>query len=297
MLNRFTSLAGILLFANCLNAQNYKVNGEVYFTIADQEVILPTKSVRFAKAITECELNAVKNYSYQIKKKEVLGKVGENEIKNYIGLGYGDFVVFKLGKNKIKDQNGADVYVFTDESLGKLEVAVSKDNKSWLPVGIITLENRHINLAGKIPFQTEFCYIKLKSISGNGQLTNVSQVAVIKKDNGELGIRTRIIDRVVYTQSANVSLLIRDFRQFDFDQISVRLNGRMIAKEKIITKWNRFVTIPLKVGENKLVVRSISEGWIKPTTIDLKIVDGIKINLGTYRMRRGKTKTISIVRE
>ena len=98
-------------------------------------------------------------------------------------------------------------------------------------------------------------------------------------------------------KSDKIYLQIKDFRLFDGDLISIKVNGRVISKTKLLTKWNRFVMIPLKKGENKIVVKAKTEGWVKPNTMDLKIVDGIKINIGSYRLKKKRSKTIKIIRE
>lgn len=299
-MKKLTQLILLYLFLlNSTAAQDYKVDGKIHFVLEDRAMLLPSKDVKFAKKIVDYKLRNKTNYEYKIKRKRIVGKSEETkrkDKKNHLVLATDNYVVFKFGKNAIRDVNGADIYVFTEDKISDLQVSISKDNKEWVDVGKVTQSKKYINLSGRIPYGKKYSYLRIKSMGGEDTNTKVRQVAAIKSHRGELGIKTKIIDGIVYTKSDQVSLQIYDFRQFDGDQISVKVNGKVISKRKLLTKWNRFVPIHLKEGENEIVVRAKTEGYLKPNTIDLKIVDGIKINIGSYRIRKNRTKTITIIK-
>ncbi len=300
-MNKTTKVSLILfLLINSLAAQNYSTNGEIYFEIGGQELTIPSRHVKFAKKIMRYETKNTKSFNYKIKRKKIQGKSISyplSELMDHIEMSSGDIVVLRFKKNQIKDVNGADIYFFADKLKGQAEISISKDNETWTPVGNITESKRYINLSGKIEYGAKYRFLKIRNTSNDGSMIKLRQVAIIKPTNGDLGMKAKIIDGEVYTKSDKINLQINDFRQFDGDLISVKVNGKVLSKKKLLTKWNRFVEIPLRNGENTIIVKALTEGMLKPNTIDLKIVDGIIINIGSYKIRKNRTKTIRVFRD
>jgi len=89
---------------------------------------------------------------------------------------------------------------------------------------------------------------------------------------------------------------LKDFRRFDWDIISVKINGVVTSKRKLLTKQNRFIELDLKKGKNKIVITAKNEGLRFPNTVDIKVVDGVVINIGTYRINKKKSRSLEIIR-
>jgi len=238
-------------------SQTYSPENNIQFYINNQEVLLPSKKVNFAKKITSFQIEENQEYRYKIAKKRIYRylKSGNKEsAKEYIEIAGKDQVIFKFKRNSIKDVNGVDLYVFSDSIKNPLNLFVSKDSKNWIKVGTVTESKRYINLSGKTPYREKYSYLKLVSVDSNSSKLKIKQVASLKSNGDELGIRAKIIDGTVYTNSQKVNLQIKDYKQFDGDLISVKINGKQVTKTKLLTKWNRFIELPLKKGENKYVI-------------------------------------------
>ncbi len=295
-----TTILSLFFLINHLASQNYSNNRSINFDIGNQEVTIPSKHVKFAKKIVSYETKNAKSFNYKIRRKKIQGKsitYPLSELIDHIELHHGEIVVFKFKKNQIKDVNGADIYVFADNLRGQANISLSKDNTSWKEVGKIDPSKQYINLSGKVKEGSKYQFIKIENTSTDRTSIKLKQVAVIKSNSGKLGLTSKIINGEIHTKSDKIKLQIYDFRQFDGDLVSVKVNGRTVSKSKLLTKWNRFIEIPLRKGENSIVVKAKTEGMLKPNTVDLKIVDGIIINIGSYKIRKKRVKTIKVFRD
>ncbi len=302
MNNMLPLILGLILGVQVMSGQ--QIAKAVYFNIGDQELAIPARKVLFAKKLIAYNVDAFDSVSYQIKKKIVEGQITTDSCTyspNYILLKNRDYAIFRFRRNSIKDVNGADIYIFAEEWLGSATVSLSENAQTWINVGRVNENNRFLNLSGKIPFGNRFTFLKIElkneNLSPDSSRLQLHQIAVVKSNEGHLGIHTKIVNSTIHTQSDKVKLQIKDYHQFDGDVITVKVNGQIISKRKLLTKWSRFVELPLRPGENKIIVKAKTEGWIKPNTIDIKIVDGIVINFGTYRIRKNRTKTVTIIRD
>ena len=192
----------VLILHNNIQSQNYSFDENIHFQIENQEILLSSKQVKFAKKLESYNIINTDEYSYKIKAKKIEGSPiidTTRQVKNHILLESKDIVIFKFKKNAIKDVNGADIYIFAENFLGEMNISVSKKGEKWKDVGNVTASKRYINLSEKIPFREKYSYIKIKNISKEQSKIELNQVAVIKSNDGELGLKAKIVGGKIYT--------------------------------------------------------------------------------------------------
>jgi len=120
-------------------------------------------------------------------------------------------------------------------------------------------------------------------------------VATIKSKQGNLGKEIRIKGQKILSHSKSVYLKINDYRVFDGDMVSIKVNEEEVIKRKVLTKRSKFIKIPLRTGINKIVIQAKNEGLKRPNTVDILIVDGIQFNIGKLRLKKGQKKSIEVI--
>lgn len=273
-------------------------NRKVYFNIDSTIITLPLNKVLFANEITDNHSTLKDSVNFKIQAKQIKGYLKDQKkipILNHLPLAAGQSAVFKFKKNKIKNIPGADIYVFTGKAEGDYQVAISKDGNQWIDVGKVNTSKKYINLGTKVKNEETFSFIKISN--PNSSTLVVVQIAVIKSKHASLGKAFSFREEAIHTEEPLVYFQIKDFRRFDGDRISLIVNGKKMIKNKLLTKWNKFIEIPLRYGENKITIKAENEGLTKPNTVDIKLIDGIKINIGSFRLKKNKKKSLTIFRE
>jgi len=266
---------------------------QLSFQVDGQTIEMSLKNMHLAQQITQFEMEGVEMEEYHIENRKIQGL---KKHQDYIDLKTLNYVVFKFKKKAIRGVTGIDLYVFTDTITGPILCAVSLDGKSWKKAGILRGTQRYLDFSSEIGPDERYTYLKIQPIGAQPHSTKLFQVAIFKPHQGLFGITSKINRGKIYTNSNTVYLQITDFRVFDGDRISIQINGQHIAKKKLLTRRSRFIKIPLEKPVTEIVITALNEGYKPPNTLDLKLVDGITIHIGTYRLKKGRRKRIVILK-
>lgn len=281
-------------FSNFIISQSILNNGKVNFLLEQQQVQVSANKVQFAKKIIEYPKASSDTLRYRIKNKYIEGSRYDNihdVLQKTITLKKEQHAIFKFGKKGIKNVIGIDLYIFSN-NLGKHNlVSISKDGKNWIEVGKVNSNKQYIELSKKIKDQSKFTFLKIQNKDEKD--INLIQVASIVS-KGSLGKSVKIKNGVIHSKSKKVYIKFHDWRIFDGDIITIEVNGKLLVKRKLLTKSNKYLTVILQPGSNKIVIKAKNEGLRKPNTVDVKIVDGVVFNIGSLRLQKGQRKSIEI---
>lgn len=273
-----------------------KSNSKKNFVIKSENkrLVIPNKKLRFPKKIIVFDKNSEtgKPYNYNSKKSRYSPKGSSTKSSTKtIKIKNGE-AIFRFKKNAIKDRIGSDMYLISKNELFDLTVYVSKNRKNWVEAGVFTPEAPYIDLFN---LQNEdYTFVKLKNASLSNNVVEISKLAVVKARKGEIGITRRIKENELFTKNDRVLLKLYDFGKPDFDRVSVSMNEKLIDGNKLLARKSQFITLNLQPGENIVAITAINEGYITPNTVDIKVVDGFFINIGRFRIKKGKKKVFTI---
>ena len=88
--------------------------------------------------------------------------------------------------------------------------------------------------------------------------------------------RKFIIQETVIVASSSIKILVWDKNRVDGDQVSIYLNGELVAENFTVTKTKKEIILNLELGKNIIVMHALNLGLIPPNTAALSINDGLK---------------------
>ena len=291
------SIAICLSFFQFSYAQGKATKNYINFTLEDKSIELPPHLLKYSKKLGDYKTFDSDTLVYKIKDNFIFAyssKKSKKPIYKGLSIGKNNYAIFEFKKKLIKDVNGVDLYVFGENLQNKNTIYLSKDGEVWKKVDEVNQDKQYVDLSKVLTSKEKFTYLKI--VNQNSLPIKIFQVAFINSKKKPIGIQTRIKNGKVYTTSNKVKLQLKDFKRFDWDMISVKINGKVISKRKLLTKQNRFINLELKKGINKIIITARNEGLRFPNTVDIKVVDGIIINIGTYRINKRKSKSLEIIR-
>lgn len=289
MKNHFLTLLFILINITISLCQNYQYKNVSILYSSNDSIIISNKALKFPSEVTiipdEAKMDIL-SYRKGLYK-SVIDKTKNSKARLHVQKSE---VTYEFQANSIKDNEGVDLLFFFEKSIPNTEVFVSKNRSDWISCGWINNQKPFIDLVDIN--QEKFTFLKFRIDT----ITILNKIALNYSKLGKLGIENKINGNTIYTKSEYIYLQLYDYRLFDLDRVRTSLNDKIIAKNRLLTKWNKFIKIKLKEGENILSIRALNEGFYKPNTINIKLVDGIKINIGDIRLKKNTNKSVRIVK-
>lgn len=122
------------------------------------------------------------------------------------------------------------------------------------------------------------------------------QPGLPQKPSKEFSSRNTRLAHRLETKRESVLLKIRDIADEDGDTISVSVNGRYILYEHEISHKTKRLRVPLREGENKIVVYAHNEGRVPPNTARCVLVEGWRKKRLTLTTSLNRNQSIEVVR-
>ncbi|MDY0779953.1 hypothetical protein [Tenacibaculum sp. IB213877] len=119
------------------------------------------------------------------------------------------------------------------------------------------------------------------------------------KDAEKFGYEIPMIDMDLgsfHTKSKNLNISSYDFGILDGDIISIYKNGNPLIENLNLKNTIQIVSIPLDIGFNKIEIKAIDEGRLRPNTGAFTVFDDFKevVTSNTWFLAKG-AKVIAIV--
>ena len=258
------------------------------------KLVLPNYKLRFPKTITILKKNSSANKTYKYKRKKgkyrEMGKAKKRHSKKLKIVN--EEAIFQFKKKSLRDGIGMDLFLFSKSKFTELEVYLSKNQKDWIPLGNCTAEKPYLDFLN-LP-KDKFTFVKIKQKRANHQEIAIDKLAIRKVRKGEIGVVRRIKGDQLTTKNDKVFLKIYDSGKIDADRVAISLNRQLIEGDQLLLRRNNFIPLPLEPGTNELIITALDEGNIGPTTVRIKIIDGITIYNGKFRLKKSKQGVITI---
>jgi hypothetical protein len=122
-----------------------------------------------------------------------------------------------------------------------------------------------------------------------------SLIQVLKKDTTglkESGIIHKIYD-VINIKDSSVEIGVWDYDKTDGDSIAIFLNGKKYNSNIAITSTVKKIHFPLNKGANHILILFISEGKMKPGTLEMSVSYGKKKST-RYLLNSGRHNAVQI---
>ena len=284
-------------------SQNQSFGNESHLKIDGEEIFVPANTLTFAKKATHSFSIEHDTLSSNFDINNILGPPKFNSLiqeNGYFPIGCEEYLIVEFGSKNIKNLQNSSIYLFGQNLSGNNLISISKNGKTWLEVGSISIDQQSIDLNNSLLNGEKFKYLKVQNTNDCG-LENCQHLMIeaiaIRSTAGDQPIDYQEIkSRKIFTTNDQVTLKIKDVRYFDGDVITIYHNGKVIANKKLLTKQDRSYQIKLCEGENRIKLYTKRDGIIKDSTIKLKIVDGKTIHEAIYRLKKKKSTTIKILR-
>lgn len=104
---------------------------------------------------------------------------------------------------------------------------------------------------------------------------------------------------VINSNGDKMTFMFRDHMAFDGDRVSVLLNDEIVAENVLLRPSFTTVTIPLKIGFNKIKFIALNQGQSGPNTAQLRVVDedGNVISNEVWNLLTGVKASVVVVKE
>lgn len=104
---------------------------------------------------------------------------------------------------------------------------------------------------------------------------------------------------VISSNADKMTFMFRDHMAFDGDRVNVFLNDDLVAENILLRPGFTTLTIPLKIGFNKIKFVALNQGQSGPNTAQLRIVDenGSVISNHVWNLLTGVKASVVVARE
>jgi len=212
-------------------------------------------------------------------------------------LDYKAEIVLSFNDRLIQNERGKDLFIFNVKEMNGLAVYISEDGCRWKFIEEVSNEKPFLNLKSKIDPQVNYKFIKLKNYSrveGSGEPIYLDAVG-ISVDKDKYDYRWfEIEEDTLYLPHKPMHVRMRDKRIWDGDRVDVYVDESKFLKGIMISKICRKHELVLNEGIHQIKIRALSEGRIRPNTVQIEIIVDDRIYYKAYRLKKRRSAELVV---
>lgn len=203
-------------------------------------------------------------------------------------------VAFTWRKKFKPQRNGTLLTLNFKQDDNLIAIYFSKNGKKWEEFSTVVLGQEERLVLDKT---AAFRYLKITSKRPSRYPSALTITRIFITENKEGKQRTPLTSPEIACRSGELILKVKDGKYFDGDRLSISLNGKLIAKRKLLWPWKKSFHLSLEEGENELAFKADTEGLIDNNTVKVILRDRRKVHYGKIILLKNRVKIFVLKRE